>query len=731
MKKPKESIKQKVRWVIMLTCSVVLACTATSFVAYEYISARGHLLDYVRAVAGLMGPNGALALNNRDQELGQRTLTPLAMEAYITRAALYDSTGRLFVFFPASSKVSDFPSHPGPPREKFTKGTFHSVTPLRQNEEIAGSLYLFSDMRPFKDRFNLYTAVVLTVLIGSIVVAFLTSSWLQRGITGPVISLAQTAKAVSDSHDFSLRAQKVTDDELGLLTESLNTMLMEIQARDSAIRRNNERLNLALESSRTGTWDYNIATGELQWDEFTHKLFGLRPGEFAGTYESFLNLIHPDERQLTDQMIQSAIQERRSLNVQYRIVWLDGSIHYMSSRGRAIFDSQGKAVRMVGVTIDVTESARAEQALRESEARFRTMADAAPIMVWTAGLQEERDYFNRAWLEFTGSSLAEQWGRGWMKVIHPDDLAKYQEELTEAFQRRSSFAIEYRLRRHDGDYRWILEHGVPRFDPDGTFEGYIGSCMDITELRLARADLEQRVLDRTVELAAANRELEAFAYSVSHDLRAPLRHIQAYTQILQEDFSKEIPPAALQHLNRIGKSTSNLGQLVDDLLNLARLGRQELKRAKCDLNIIVQEVREELEQEAKGREIQWIIHHLPIIECDPGLVRQIYANLLSNSVKYSRPRQVATILMTVDPQQPPIFSVQDNGVGFNMKYVNKLFGVFTRLHRAEEFEGTGVGLATVERIVRKHGGRIWAEAVEGEGAKFFFTLSPEQKEVKS
>ena len=236
-------------------------------------------------------------------------------------------------------------------------------------------------------------------------------------------------------------------------------------------------------------------------------------------------------------------------------------------------------------------------------------------------------------------------------------------------------------------------------------------------------ELEQRVTQRTAELEATNKELEAFTYSVSHDLRAPLRRIDGFAKLLVDEYNAELPDEARHYLGRVRDGARQMGLLVDDLLNLARLGRQDVKLQVAGLSTIVQRVTTSLQRDAEGRDIEWQIQPLPFVECDPALIEVVFTNLISNAMKYTRPRARAVIHVgAIEQNGHPVIYVRDNGVGFSMKYADKLFGVFQRLHRAEDFEGTGVGLATVQRILHKHSGTIWAEAELDKGACFYFTL---------
>ncbi len=417
--------------------------------------------------------------------------------------------------------------------------------------------------------------------------------------------------------------------------------------------------------------------------------------------------------------------------------------------------------------IDITERKRAEEALIESEKKFRTLTVSSPIGMFLDDAQGNAIYTNEKCAELIGMPVEDSLNWNWLQAVHPDDQDRVQTEWKKAVRNGTEFHQEYRWVHKDGKIIWTVGDIVPVKSNDGEVSVYIGTLTDITErkqteekLKQYHESLETLVAERTAELQqrvaevetlnnemlnlltdlqnankqisltaqqlkSSNDELESFAYSVSHDLRAPLRHINGFVSMLKKRERERLDEKSTHYLDVISSAADKMGHLIDDLLAFSRTGRQSLVTQPVDVYRLVTLLKQEAMAEVTDRNIVWDIEPLPTVTADANMLRLVWVNLLENAVKYSAPRQEAHIQIGVAPSERDdeiTFFVQDNGVGFDERYVDKLFGVFQRLHRDNEFEGIGIGLATVRRIIHRHNGRTWAKGKIDEGATFYFTL---------
>jgi PAS domain S-box-containing protein len=393
-------------------------------------------------------------------------------------------------------------------------------------------------------------------------------------------------------------------------------------------------------------------------------------------------------------------------------------------------DDHGKPRQYVAIRTDITERKRAEEA-QERLAAIVSSSDDAIVGKSLAGIITD---WNPGAEKLFGYAAAEAIGKP-MTLIFPPELFKEETEILARLARGDAVQHYETVRvRKDGRRVDVSVTVSPILDHAGKIIGASKIARDISERKRAETEilqlnteLEARVARRTAELEAANKELEAFSYSVSHDLRAPLRAINGFAGIVLEDFSSQLPEEARGYLERVRSGGQRMGELIDDLLSFARLSRQPLNRQCVDTVQLVQEVLAELNPRGHSRQIETRFGDLPLCQADRALLKQVWTNLLSNALKYTRGRTPAVIEIASERSNGTTsFFVHDNGVGFNMEYASKLFGVFQRLHRADEFEGTGVGLAIVQRIVHRHGGRAWATAELDHGATFYFTLDGEK-----
>ncbi|MCX6200046.1 MAG: ATP-binding protein [Bacteroidetes bacterium] len=356
--------------------------------------------------------------------------------------------------------------------------------------------------------------------------------------------------------------------------------------------------------------------------------------------------------------------------------------------------------------------------LKESETRFTTLADASPVMIWMTDQDNLCYYFNRSWLDFTGRKFEEELGSGWIRGVHTDDMKSFN-DVNPLLIARQNYSCEYRLRKFDGTYRHILEIGTPRFLPDESFAGYMGSCLDITEMKMAQNELATQ----TQELKRSNEELEQFAYVASHDMQEPLRMISSYIQLVQKNIESGNGKEVNDFMKYVLEGVGRMQALINDLLHYSRVNKKGAAFGKVDLNEVLKIAVTHLTNRISENEAVLSYDVMPQINGDQSQLIRLFQNFIDNAIKFKASGRKPIIKISVKEQDNYFeIGVSDNGIGIDPKFYNRIFVIFQRLHTRSEYEGTGIGLAVCKKIVERHGGNIRLESKVEEGTTFYFTL---------
>lgn len=523
-----------------------------------------------------------------------------------------------------------------------------------------------------------------------------------------------------------------------------NTDITDQKKAEEALKESERRFRTMAEGTdiliAVGDETSNAVYFNKAWVELTGK-----PMEHLLAF-GWVDLVHPEDRDRYVNIYLRAFEKKIAFTEECRVLNKDGEYRWLLSKVQPRFNPAGTFAGYISSCLDITELKQTEQALKESEQRFRNVADSAPALIWMSDTDTRCYFFNKGWLKFTGRTMEQESGSGWTAGIHPDDLQACLDSYISAFHERQEFYVEYRLQRQDGEYRWISDNGVPRFTADGIFEGYIGACMDIQEQKSFSVELEKQVKDRTNELALANhlltdknlelenmnKELQSFAYISSHDLQEPLRKIQTFSSRLMDKEYENLSESGKDNFQRMQNAANRMQTLIDDLLAYSRTNTVERKFENVDLKKIIDDVKEDLKEEIQQK-------HATIEatdSCEINIIlfqfRQLIYNLVSNSLKFSdndRPPRIrisSKIAKGINLQQERLaeevkychIRISDNGIGFKQQYSEKIFEVFQRLHGRSEYIGTGIGLAIVKKIVENHHGIITAKGNLNQGATF-------------
>jgi PAS domain S-box-containing protein len=492
-----------------------------------------------------------------------------------------------------------------------------------------------------------------------------------------------------------------------------------------ALLASEERQRLAASSGHIGLWEWNIGTNRVLWSDELKAIFGW-PGEREDlTFEMVVDAIHPDDRTRIRSAVRRVLADRSTYDEEYRIVRPDGSVRWIAGKGRCEYDAAGVPVRMMGVALDITDRKRAEEEVRRHQAQLAEAQRIAHLgsYEWevdsnTVDRSEELcRIFGVARDQFPPTF------EGYLERVHPDDRSTTRAAIETAFRTGMPFEFEERIVRPDGTVRMLHSQGTWMLNSGGRPVRLVGICQDITERKKSQ-ELEREINQRKHAeglLRARNEELKAFAYTVSHDLKAPLRGIAGYAAELDRRHRSGLSERALHCLKQILTATHNLDRLIEDLLHYARLDAETTSVAPVNLAQMVEAILRDRHTTilAQGAEVTVTLGVTSVRTWERGLF-QVVTNLIDNALKYSREVRPSSIrIASQELVGAFLLVIADNGIGFDMKYHDRIFGLFDRLVRQEEFEGTGAGLAIVKKVVDKMGGRIWAESAPGAGATFY------------
>jgi len=481
-----------------------------------------------------------------------------------------------------------------------------------------------------------------------------------------------------------------------------------------------------------GNWEFDLKERTGAWSEEMFSLFGVRKEDWTNGFDDLVKVLHPEDRKRVEKTVTESCATGRAYSMDYRIIRPDGAERVIHEEGE-VSCHDDVPWKISGTVQDITGRVKAGEALRRSEASLANAQRIAHIGSWDWNIvtnelrwsDEIYRIFGVAPQEFGATYDA------FIGFVHPDDRELVAKAVDETLSGKKAYSIDHRIVLRDGAEKIVHEQGEVIFDESGRAVEMSGTVQDITgrkraeeEVRKLNTELEQRVAGRTKELQAAYQELESFSYSVAHDLRSPLRIIDGFSRILLKDYDESLDSTGRDYLARVQGASKRMGQLIDALLKLSHVMRTGITREEVDLSAIASNVAEELRKSQPERRAAFVIKEGLLVKADPSLLRLVLENLIGNAWKFTSKKEEAAIEVGMETAADgsAVYFVRDNGAGFDMKYSDRLFNPFQRLHGEMEFPGTGIGLATVQRIIQRHGGRIWAVGQKDRGATFHFTL---------
>ena len=522
---------------------------------------------------------------------------------------------------------------------------------------------------------------------------------------------------------------KERTEELTIANEQLQEEIIERKKAEDAMRLSEEYFRNIFEYSTVGKSITSI-DGQLKTNKQFREILGYSEEELSRL--KWQEITHPDDVQKNQDYINAIISGKNSsARFEKRYIHKDGHIVWVDISTVIQRDNQEKPLYFITTIQDITKRKQADEALSKSEEKFRALVESSSDLIWETNLEGVYTYLSPQIENILGYPVDSLLFKSPFTYIIDDEKTDLELESGKIVSAAIPFSsLVNKFYHKNGNVVYLETSGVPIFNESGDLTGYRGISRDITDRFKAKEEilklnetLEFKVVERTEQLEAANKELEAFSYSVSHDLRAPLRHINGFISLFLDNKKTNLTEEELGYLQIVSNSAREMGELIDALLSFSRLNRAEIQKILIDPRPMISQITELFSEDFKSRKIEIKMNDLPAMYGDYQLIRQVWVNLLSNAIKYTSKKEKAIIeIGSFEQDSQTVYFIKDNGAGFNMKYGNKLFGVFQRLHKPRDFEGIGIGLANINRIVSRHGGRCWAEGEIDLGATFYFSL---------